>query len=82
MAKKLTIDDFIFKSKLIHGDKYDYSQTIYKSIKDLVIIVCGEHGKFEQIAEKHLMGRGCKLCGVIKQKMTCLKKYGKENPFS
>jgi len=27
--KKLSLDEFISKAKLIHGDKYDYSSTFY-----------------------------------------------------
>jgi len=54
--------DFIKKSKLIHGEKYDYSLVNYKSSKEKVKIICKEHGVFEQIASSHLEGCGCPKC--------------------
>lgn len=58
-----TTDEWIKKAKEIHGDKYNYSQTKYKGGKELVMIICYEHGKFEQRASEHLTGRGCRKCG-------------------
>jgi hypothetical protein len=58
------IDEFIEKSKIIHGvDKYDYSLSIYKNNKSLIKLICKEHGVFEQIVNYHLSGCGCNLCG-------------------
>lgn len=43
--------------------KYDYSLVDYKLSKIKVIIICREHGKFEQIPAGHLEGKeGCKKC--------------------
>ena len=81
IMKKLTNNEFIAKARLIHSDRYDYSLVDYNNIKNKIIIICKIHGPFEQSAEKHLYGRGCKLCGIISQKKTCLEKYGVENPF-
>lgn len=66
MNQKYDTDKFILKSKEIHINKYDYSQTNYKAIEKPVIIICPIHGEFEQIPRKHLMGRGCKICGRLK----------------
>ena len=44
MAKKITTDDFIKKARVIHGDKYDYSKTDYKSYLVKVTITCPIHG--------------------------------------
>ena len=82
MAKKFTTEEFLEKSKTLHNDKYDYSKTVYTSIKDSVSIICKLHGEFSQKAEKHLAGRGCIECGKLKQKSTCKRRYGAENPFS
>jgi protein-arginine kinase activator protein McsA len=82
MSKKLTTEDFLFDAKVVHGDKYDYSNTEYKTMKNKLSIICPSHGVFIQTPEKHLCGRGCPLCGIEKQKNTCLEKYGSENPFS
>ena len=54
--------DFIQKAKKIHGDKYDYSKVVYKTIRTRVIIICPEHGEFLQMPETHLKGKGCPEC--------------------
>ena len=41
---KHSIDEFIQKSKLIHGDKYDYSKVEYINSHTKVCIICPEHG--------------------------------------
>ena len=61
--KKLTTNDFISKAKLIHGDRYDYSNTIYTTNKDKLTIICQIHGEFEQTPNAHLSGKGCPNCG-------------------
>jgi len=60
--KKLTTQDFIEKSKKVHGDKYDYSKVEYIDSTTKVNINCEIHGIFEQIASDHLSGRGCSKC--------------------
>jgi very-short-patch-repair endonuclease/uncharacterized C2H2 Zn-finger protein len=60
--KKINTDIFIKKAILIHEGKYDYSKTIYKNSKTPVIIICKEHGEFNQIAHEHLKGSGCPKC--------------------
>lgn len=55
--------EFIIKSKLVHKDKYDYSKVVYKTAKLPVIIICPEHGEFEQTPVKHTsQGCGCSQC--------------------
>ena len=53
---------FIKESSEIHKDKYDYSITRYFKMREKVKIICPAHGMFEQIAENHLKGHGCKKC--------------------
>lgn len=62
--KKLTTQEFITRAKLIHGDKYDYTKSVYTFGKDKLLIICPIHGAWHQIASAHLQGRGCKKCGV------------------
>lgn len=57
-----TTEQFIERSKLKHGDKYDYSKVVYSRSQDKVTIVCPIHGEFEQTANSHLLGMGCQLC--------------------
>ena len=56
---------FIEKSKLIHGDKYDYFKVDYIKSKVNVIITCKVHGDFLQTPNNHLRGANCNKCGVI-----------------
>ena len=56
-------DEFIIKAKKVHGDKYDYSETVYRGGKKDVTIKCPIHGYFTQRANSHLNGHGCKECG-------------------
>ena len=55
-------EEFIKKSKKIHGDKYDYSEVDYIGSKDKVKLICKEHGIFEQLPNGHLNGSGCPNC--------------------
>ena len=62
IMKKLTTDEFIKKSKEIHGKKYDYSKSVYIHGHKKVIITCLKHGDFEQMPYSHLQNHGCKFC--------------------
>ena len=52
--RKLTTEGFIQKAKEVHGDKYDYSKSMYKTKKEKVTITCPIHGNFEQIGRAHV----------------------------
>ena len=60
---KSNSDEFAEKSKIIHGDIYDYSKVDYINVIEKVIIICKEHGEFEQSPNNHLNGQGCQKCG-------------------
>ena len=57
-----TTDEFIEKAKSVHGNTYDYSLVKYVSSQSKVIIICQEHGEFEQKPSGHLGGAGCIKC--------------------
>ena len=57
-----TTKEFIEQSKQVHGDKYDYSKTIYTIAKNPIIITCNKCGDFEQMPNVHLYGCGCNKC--------------------
>ena len=71
---KKTKDDFLEKTKKVHGDKYDYSKVEYVNNRTKVCIICPEHGEFWQTPHNHENGQGCPICGKInghrKQKLT------------
>lgn len=56
---------FIKRAEGIHDNKYDYSKSVYKTIKSRVIIGCKIHGNFIQTAQCHLSGRGCPSCAKV-----------------
>lgn len=64
MRKKKTIEEFISEAKKIHGDKYDYSKSIYVNDKTKLRIICPIHGEFWQDPHTHLKGSGCPKCHV------------------
>ena len=59
----LTQDQFLEKAKAKHGDRYDYTQSVYVHSQTKVKIGCSEHGIFEQTPFSHLQGQGCPVCG-------------------
>jgi hypothetical protein len=61
--KNVTTEEFIEKSKIIHGNKYDYSKVDYISSHKEIIIICKIHGDFQQKPSNHINGHGCYKCG-------------------
>ena len=59
-------EDFIRKSRVIHGNQYDYSKVKYVSALTPILIICPLHGEFRQKPNTHLNGNGCLQCGFIK----------------
>lgn len=60
--KILTLQEFQEKANKIHGDRYDYSITVYTKSYEKVNIRCPEHGIFSQRPDCHLSGQGCPGC--------------------
>jgi hypothetical protein len=61
-SKRNNLFTFIEKSKLIHGELYDYSLVNYLNNYTKVKIICKIHGEFEQKPNIHLSGCGCTIC--------------------
>lgn len=67
--KPLTTEIFIERSRSIFGNKYDYSNTVYKHSLEKVEIVCPKHGSFFIKPSNHINNKqGCELCGRISTK--------------
>jgi len=62
MRKYFDTDSWIIEAKKIHGDRYDYSQSIFKGNNNKISIICPKHGLFEQRSYYHLRGSNCKTC--------------------
>ena len=62
MKKEENKNKFIEKAKIIHNNKYNYSNIIYKNVNTKVDILCDKHGIFKQTPSSHLTGCGCNKC--------------------
>lgn len=63
MRKPLTSEIFIARSKEAHGDRYDYSKSVYTKKTVKITITCKDHGDFLQFPADHTKGVGCPECG-------------------
>lgn len=61
---KSASDEFILKAKAVHGDLYNYENSVYTHSQEYLKITCSIHGDFEQWPSNHLQGRGCPSCAV------------------
>lgn len=60
------MQNFIEKSKSIHGNKYDYSHVQYTNNRTHVTIICPIHGEFSQNPTNHYR-YGCKQCALAER---------------
>jgi ssDNA-binding Zn-finger/Zn-ribbon topoisomerase 1 len=65
--RRLTSLEFIARCVEVHGGRYNYSKVNYQGMASKVVIVCLEHGEFEQTPSSHLSGSGCPYCGFASQ---------------
>lgn len=64
LKRRLSTEEFVRRAVEVHGDKYSYSETIYKNQKTHITFKCGVHGLVKIKPYDHLAGNGCKACGV------------------
>lgn len=53
-----SLDDFIAKACLIHGDRYEYEQSDYKGSGAKLLVTCKIHGDFPITPDDHYQGKG------------------------
>ncbi len=71
----ITQNEFIKRCIDIHGERYDYSKSIFKSYNDKIIVICKIHGEFNITVNNFLTySRNCKKCGNIQISNTKLFK--------
>lgn len=68
---KSSTAEFVERAVAVHGDAYDYSNTVFLGAKKKLTIVCKKHGQFEQEAWSHLSGRGCSPCADERVGLNC-----------
>lgn len=58
-------DEFIVDAIKVHGDLYDYSNSVYLGAHKKVDITCRYHGVFKQSPDAHInKGSGCPKCAI------------------
>lgn len=62
MVAKITQNEFIRRAKVVHGEKYDLTRTVYRSYNQSVDVGCPKHGVFSVRANHFLNGVGCPKC--------------------
>jgi|TARA_B110000971_G_C19989794_1_gene491374 hypothetical protein len=90
MRKTLTQKEFLKIAKKVHGNRYDYSKTIYKTLRDKIIIICKKHGEFSQGAKNHIFDKAnCSECRYDKIRVSKddfvkkgIKKFGNYFDYS
>ena len=66
-----TTEQFIEQAMLKHGNKFDYSKTVYEGPDKKVCVICPEHGEFYQNPSQHIRssrtygGHGCPKCARL-----------------
>ncbi len=80
-SNKMSSEEYFKRAKEKHGDKYDYTNSIYIGSNKPITYVCPKHGKITQLANSHL-DYECELCGKDKTKKdfdTFLDRANKEH---
>lgn len=63
MCKKKTTEEFVQEARIIHGDKFDYRDSIYEGANKPISFICPIHGIVTYAhARDHLRGPGCPVC--------------------
>lgn len=63
--KRLTTEEFIIRAREVHGNTYDYSESVYATSHVKLKIICPAHGMFYQAAARHVNGQGCPECSNL-----------------
>jgi hypothetical protein len=64
--QRMSLTEFITKSRSIHGATFDYSKVNYVSTSTTVTIICPNHGEFQITPKGHWVSKtGCTKCGSL-----------------
>ncbi len=68
----MTTEEYIMKCKERHGDKFDYSDVVYKGKSERVAVKCKIHGLPDKLptAKQHFMAGGCRKCAGEKRRLS------------
>ena len=72
MARQYTTVEWVILARAVHGDKYDYSNVVYRGGRTDVEVICREpgHGPFLVQPHRHIGERkkGCPICKPPKKR--------------
>ena len=68
LKTRLGTNVFIQRSKIVHGDTYDYSKTEYINQRTKVTITCKKHVDFLVLPQNHYNGSICGQCDLESRK--------------
>jgi hypothetical protein len=81
-SSKMSTEDFINKSIMVHGYRYDYSLVEYIDSKTKVKIICREHDVFLQYPGNHINKKhNCPICGNRERRLKRIEEI-RDNIFS
>ncbi|HBM2815661.1 TPA: hypothetical protein LU109_003571 [Enterobacter hormaechei subsp. xiangfangensis] len=66
--RRLTQPEALERFRATHGDHYDYSRVIYRTMSRNVIIGCPVHSWFQQEPAAHVKGSGCPECAIDRRR--------------
>jgi transcription elongation factor Elf1 len=67
------------KAKKIHGDLYDYSESVYVSMDSKIKILCRTHGEFIISPNHHINSKqGCRNCKILKKRKASTETFLKK----
>jgi very-short-patch-repair endonuclease len=62
LRTRITKEEFIKQSNIIHDNKYDYSETKVQGSHKYLTVICSKHGAWDVLQTNHLSGYGCPKC--------------------
>lgn len=67
-SKRFSKEEFIKKATNMHGDRFDYTKTVYKNSVEKFTVTCKLHGDFETHQQLHTenVSGGCRECHRIR----------------
>lgn len=63
--KRRTLKEFIEIANNVHNYKFLYTKSKYVDSYTKLVIICAEHGEWEQLPVNHLSGHGCPKCKAV-----------------
>ncbi len=61
--EKLTVEEFVTKSRKIHGNRFSYENVEFKNLTDKINVRCEIHGEITTTPRNHLLQQwGCRKC--------------------